>query len=247
MIDELREVGLTSGEARVYVALSELGSSTVGPLSKQSGVAYSKIYDVLSRLMNKGLASVITKEKTKYYSPTSPQRLYNYIEEQKKTLDKSKNVLDSIMPNLEKINSTNKESVQLFYGHKGILSAYEILLSQTKKDETILYFYHNDETYASIVEQFYINRPQFFDILRETYSRKNVRWFGLYSGDGVDPEEEFMELKNVDIPLPGNIDMSNTHVIITTWSTEPKAVLIHSSEMAKNFRRYFKTLWENSN
>ena len=44
---ELLKVGLTDGETKVYLALSEIGSSTVGPIVKKSGIAYSNIYDVL--------------------------------------------------------------------------------------------------------------------------------------------------------------------------------------------------------
>lgn len=243
MIQELEEIGLTSGEARIYVALTKLGESTVGPISKESGVAYSKIYDVLSRLMDKGLASVIVKEKTKYFHPSSPKRLYDYIETQKKTLEKSKSALDSIMPKLENLNTTEQESVRLFYGFNGIMAAYEIMLSQTKQDEEVLYFYQNDPSYAPLVERFYTQRPQFFELLKLTFNEKNVVWKGIYSGKGIEPKGNFMVLKQISIPLPGNFDMSENHVVITTWSEKPKAVLIQSKEMAQNLRHYFNILW----
>ncbi|MGM5480578.1 MAG: TrmB family transcriptional regulator [Nanobdellota archaeon] len=246
LIQEIETIGLTSGEARVYVSLVKLRESTVGPISKESGVAYSKVYDVLSRLMEKGLVSVITKEKTKYFHPSSPQRLYDYIEAQKKSLDKSKTVLDTIIPRLENLNATEQESVRLFYGFNGIMTAYEIMLSHTRRDEKVMYFYQNDPSYAGLVKQFYTDRPQFFELLRSTFKEKNVIWKGIYSGEGVDPEEKFMSLKQVTIPLPGNIDVTEYHVLITTWSTEPKAVLIHSKEMATNFRKYFKLLWDSN-
>ena len=46
---ELEDVGLTKGEARVYISLVKKGPSTVGPIVKESGVAYSKIYEVHQR------------------------------------------------------------------------------------------------------------------------------------------------------------------------------------------------------
>jgi sugar-specific transcriptional regulator TrmB len=64
---ELTKLGLTEGEAKVYLALLKLGSSTVGPIVKKSKVAYSNIYEVLERLISKGLVSFIKKEKTKYF------------------------------------------------------------------------------------------------------------------------------------------------------------------------------------
>ncbi len=53
----LKQAGLTDAEARVYLALLDLGSAKIGALVKKSKVAQSKIYDVLSRLLEKGLAS----------------------------------------------------------------------------------------------------------------------------------------------------------------------------------------------
>ena len=40
-LHELLKIGLTEGEAKVYLALSELGSSTVGPIVKKTKVANS--------------------------------------------------------------------------------------------------------------------------------------------------------------------------------------------------------------
>ena len=60
--EELKKIGLTNGEARVYSSLLNLESSTVGPITKKSGVAYSKIYEVLQRLIEKGMVSFIIKD-----------------------------------------------------------------------------------------------------------------------------------------------------------------------------------------
>src|SRR5918996_6276567 len=57
-IDQLRQLGLSSGEARVYISLLGLyAPSKVGLIVKESHVSYSKVYDVLRRLTEKGLVS----------------------------------------------------------------------------------------------------------------------------------------------------------------------------------------------
>ena len=61
----LIRIGLTDGEAKTYLALLKTGSSSVGPIVKEAKVAYSNIYDILDRLLEKGLISFILKEKTK--------------------------------------------------------------------------------------------------------------------------------------------------------------------------------------
>lgn len=241
---DLEKMGLTSGESRVYLALVELKESTVGPISKKSGVAYSKIYDVLSRLIEKGLASFIVKEKTKYFHPAPPGRLYDYLDKQKKEIDESKTLLDTILPKLEKIGIEEQESVRLFYGFNGILSAYEILIKNTSKDDVIKYFYCGDGNYFDQTKKFYLQRPQFFEMIETIYKNKNVVWNGVYTGLGEDPKLDFMKIKKTTLPLPGNFDMSNEFVLITLWDDRPKGILIQSKELARNFRNYFDIIWE---
>jgi len=60
MLSELIQLGLTSGEARIYLSLLKLGSSKVGSIVKDSRVSYSKVCDVLERLITKGLVSYVT-------------------------------------------------------------------------------------------------------------------------------------------------------------------------------------------
>jgi len=60
MLSELIQLGLTNGEARIYLSLLKLGSSKVGSIVKDSRVSYSKVCDVLERLITKGLVSYVT-------------------------------------------------------------------------------------------------------------------------------------------------------------------------------------------
>src|SRR3989344_2186615 len=83
---ELENIGLTKGEAKVYLALIELGSTTVGPLVKKANVAYSNIYEILNRLVDKGLVSYIVKSKTKYFQAASPKSFSDYFNKKEQEL-----------------------------------------------------------------------------------------------------------------------------------------------------------------
>jgi sugar-specific transcriptional regulator TrmB len=43
----LERIGLTIGEAKIYLALLDLAQSTTGPIVEESGVSTSKIYKIL--------------------------------------------------------------------------------------------------------------------------------------------------------------------------------------------------------
>ena len=50
----MEEVGLGSYEIKVYISLLENGSMAASEISKKSNVPYSKIYEVLNSLEDRG-------------------------------------------------------------------------------------------------------------------------------------------------------------------------------------------------
>jgi len=63
----LKEIGLTEYEINAYTALLEKGPCEASQTSKEAGVPYSKIYDVLSSLENKGWVEVENSRPKKYF------------------------------------------------------------------------------------------------------------------------------------------------------------------------------------
>ena len=249
MIDEKNEeklihIGLTSGEARVYLALLKLRESTVGPLSKESKVAYSKIYDVLSRLMEKGLASYSVKEKTKHYQAAPPERLNEYVDKRKQSAQAAEEIVAKLIPQLSQINSEEEEQTLLFTGFNGIMSAYELMLQKTKKNEVIKFFSQPRKEYDDKMEIFFVERPQYTELIKKYHRQKKITWLGIYEGGGTNVAPELMKCYEVPFILPGNIDISEECVLITSWGEKPKAIFIQSKEIAANFRQYFDDLFE---
>ena len=80
----LEQIGLTKTEAKVYLELFKLGSTKSGPLVRKTELHRATVYDVLKRLLEKGLASYIIREKTKYFETSSPEHLLDVLEEEKK-------------------------------------------------------------------------------------------------------------------------------------------------------------------
>src|SRR5687768_16408835 len=99
--EPLRELGLTEGEIKVYLALISLGETTSGPLVDQSGVSLSKVYNILDRLATKGLASHVVKQKTKYFKAADPGRILVYLREKEEALRAQERTLKEIIPQLE--------------------------------------------------------------------------------------------------------------------------------------------------
>lgn len=239
-ISELLKIGLTEGEAKVYLSLSKLGTSTVGPIVKESKVAYSNIYDILNRLIEKGIVSFITKQKTKYFTASSPSNLMDYIDKKENEIKNERQALQKILPDLEKLQESNQpQEAEVYIGTKGLKTAYEKMYKETAKNEEALFFYIHKEEYAEESNLFY---SSIASVAKSTINK------GLcnkeYKKSWFSKKSKHLKIKYVNFPIPGIIDIVKDNVLITSWEPSPTAILIHSKTIADNFRNYFNEVWK---
>lgn len=236
----LLKIGLTEGEAKVYLALSELGSSTVGPIVKKSKVAYSNIYDILNRLIEKGIVSFIIKNKTKYFQAASPSNLIQYLDKKEEEIIQEREALKKILPDLEKLQETkSKQEAEVFIGKKGLRTAYERLFANISKNDEILFFYIHDDEYAEESNLFY---NSIVDLVKGIKNRGICN--AEYEKSWFAQKSKHLTIKFSNLPLPGNIDIMKDKVLLTSWDKSIFSVLIHSPSLANNLRNYFNKMWE---
>lgn len=240
MIDELTSLGLTAGEARVYLSLLKAGPSKVGAVVRDSRVSYSKVYDVLERLAAKGLISHITIGKVRHFSAAEPYRLRDYIQRREEVLQNQKAVAGRIIPDLLKFAGTGKRnSAEIFVGLKGVRTAYEALLNGAGRGNTLRYFYPFDG-YHEIASPFY-QRLHLFQ------KQKKMEQRGIGTAR-FEKSKHYRELKGVNMrfvsfPLPGTIDIFGDRVLMVSWDSAT-AILVSAKEIADHFRQYFDSVWQ---
>ena len=137
-IEQLRQLGLSNGEARVYISLLGLyAPSKVGLIVRESHVSYSKVYDVLRRLIEKGLVSHAMINNIKYFTAVEPYRLFDYIQRKEAEVREQRLAVERIVPELTDLierdikkatSVTKKRQAEIFTGDRGLRTAYEILL-----------------------------------------------------------------------------------------------------------------------
>ena len=132
-MEEYQELGLTNNEGKVYEILVEFGKLGAGEISSQSGVSYSKIYNVLSSLINKGLVEIVP-EKTKKFVPSSPDSLIKLIEKKQEKLEKVKEEVKEMKKFYE---VKEKNPVVMEIGRKGFYKIVNELKKTEKYDYSI--------------------------------------------------------------------------------------------------------------
>jgi len=108
----MESLGLTGYEIKAYIALAEAGTSTASDLSKKSGVPYSKIYEVLNGLEEKGWSESDSSRPQKFF-PRSPRtaleamrmRIENGIK------DNESLIVSELMPVYEKISKASPSQI----------------------------------------------------------------------------------------------------------------------------------------
>lgn len=248
MIETLRAAGLTDGEAKVYLALLETGTTTVGPLAKNAKVSYSKIHILLDKLTEKGLASHITKENARWFSASSPKRLLDYLERKRQAVDKERAEIERVMPQLEGMRKSVQllEQAEVFEGYEGLKSVYlEGLEQLTEKDEILvmgasLGAYTDKRTYGAFFEQ--INRLRL---------KKRIRYRLIYNTSFKDEsgvkywqKQPLTQVRFLLDNTPGSVNIQGSRVLIIYWAQgSPKIFVITSQVVADSFRKYFEVLW----
>ncbi len=240
----LEQAGFTKGEIRVYLALLELGETTTGNIIKKSKITGSKVYEILEKLIEKGLVSYVIKEKTKYFQASSPKRLLDYINKKEIEIRIYKKEIESIIPKLESIQKTKQKikSSQIFEGYAGIKTVFNLILESLKqneeyyafslgeelKDENIMLFlqnYHQKRIHKKIKVKIIANSNERI-LFKELSKLKNLR------------------IKYYDNPFPLGVFIFKDYIATFTFKEKPTCFLIKSEQIANSYKDFFKSLWK---
>ena len=231
-IAKLERIGLNLNEAKIYLALLELGQAQAGDISKKTQINRTTVYDSLERLIQNGLASFVISANKKVFKPVAPKKLLNQIEEKE-------NAVKEILPELEGlfVQSKEKEETDIYKGRKGIKSILDDIL----KCKEYVAFGSSGKFLEIMQHDFIIFQKQKKTlkinsrvILSES-SRKTETVKVAFANFKYIPDE-------FSAPTTTFIYEDKTAIII--WGETPVATLIKSKEVAKSYKNYFEMLWK---
>jgi len=167
----LEKIGMTKSEIKVYLALIELGSSTTGPLVRRAGVASSKVYEILDKLMEKGLATTYIENNVKYFKPVHPARLQDYLHERKEALEQEEKLLGTLLPSLEARfhEHVTETSVEVFKGYKGVETVFKEMIRKLHTGDEFLVIGGGDSPTTNM------RTKLFFERIHRERSEKGIK------------------------------------------------------------------------
>lgn len=137
----LQDLDFSESEAKAYITLLKTGAVTGYELSKQSGVARSKIYNILEQLREKGAVLVSKQSDPVLYSAIPSEELVkNYENNLKQKLAK----IDDELCQFKNIESS--EELWYIKGYQNIMNRCRYLIEQA--EESVLIQMWSDEKAA---------------------------------------------------------------------------------------------------
>ena len=230
--EALVEAGLTINESKVYLALLGLGEASANEITRKSGVHRVNVYDVIDRLMEKGLVSSVTKTNKKLYSAVDPKELLNIMK-------RKEAMLQEAMPELEldfKM-APAKQEVRYFKGPEGVITAYYMMLDQKKpifgiggSGRNRQFLKHRHTQWDNERKRLGIGGKL---IYYEQFRKKDI------GGEGIELRFLPDEFWN-----PAMVDICGNLVLILLATDTISCIVIDNKVIADAYKKYFEIMWE---
>jgi HTH-type transcriptional regulator, sugar sensing transcriptional regulator len=231
----MQNIGLTTKEARIYLAALEIGSNPVSIIAKKAKINRVTAYDIIEKLAKRGLMTSFTRAKVKYYTAADPELV---VEDFKKKVTD----LDGALPQLKHLKGEVKKTAVMSYeGIEAIKNIYKEALSTNQE----ILMYSNiaelESHWPSFMEDFERRRMN-YEIPLKLIAAKNSRGHFMQEYD-----DEFQRKTCLISKEPHAVE---SHIIlfdhkVAMISTQSSVgVVIEDEAIASAQRALFHINWE---
>jgi len=242
----MEDLGLTSYEIRVYISLLEIGPMTASEISKRSGVPYSKIYEVLNSLADKGwLESDNSRPQRFFPKPPSTAleamrtRYDNNFRESQTT------IVSELMPVYTKSGVKERPEIWVATGIMNIAAKVNEII-QNSQHELLVALPQAAESVAKPLQPL-------MRTLHEKGVKINILASAKINHETLKALSRIADVRIKDGLFGGGVIGDGKHVVIllsegsSEGSVEPVAIWADHAGLAVFAKGYFQYLWEDSN
>lgn len=241
LMEQLERLDLKGRQAKVYLALLQLGSASAIEIAKYTKLKHPTVYDVLDLLREKQLVCETVSGRRRLFSPEDPARLAE-IE------NRRKEALDAVLPDLHALyrGGEKRPRVHYYEGAEGGEALRSALLNVKAKE----YFY-----FGAVREMLKLSTPE----CEAEYVRQRIRrgiWsWSIRNRAREMPEEEYMRpgeknLRHVRYfprAISDNISglyLFDRTVAIASGLKENYTVFLESEELFILMKSLWQCMWE---
>ncbi|MEK6895267.1 MAG: helix-turn-helix domain-containing protein [Nanoarchaeota archaeon] len=239
-LEILRKIGLSEGEIKIYKALLEIGATSINNIHEKVGIDRRNIYDILNKLIERGLISYIEEDGKRMFKISNPEKILSYIEEKKSNLDEVKKEISKIIPLMCEIFKSKKQELfaEIFKGPEGLKSVWDDMLNYGS-----IYWIGSG---MYVPDRF----PAYWSDWNKRRIQKRVQSHHLFRYEKRKDVNKklFTSCKFLPLEFSGNPTVTAVYgdkVAQMILGENIFVFVIQSKELAENYERYHKYLWDN--
>lgn len=239
-LDILRKIGLSDGEIRVYGALLDLGAVPLNRIHEKVGIERRNIYDILNKLIERGLVTYITENKRRSFQLADPKALLKYVEEKQENLETLKGELRAELPELTQKFGFERPAIgaEIYRGEEGMKTIWNDML-----DYPEIYWIGSGRYVPKKL-------PHFFASWNRRRIERKIKMYNIFRAElrnevTIYRLEYARFLPSAFSGNPTVIGIHGNKVVHFLYGETFFAFVIESEELAENYRRYHKYLWDN--
>ena len=239
---QLIDLGFAEKEARVYLAMLELGPATATKIARKAGINRTTSYDILDDLAQDGLINLLGETKVQRYAAENPKKVINFLENRIKKAQAKLAQAQGLIPQLLSVyNTKEKPRVRYYEGRDGVKEAFEDTLTAT---ETIRIYAVGEDMFSALSEEYfrdYFARRVTQGIATRVIAPDTPESRAVAKTDAQDmrttllvPADQFYFSTETNI--------YDNKIMIASWR-EKFAVIIESKEIAEGYKKTFELAW----
>jgi sugar-specific transcriptional regulator TrmB len=242
MITQLKAAGLSDNEAKVYLAMLELGPAPVQEIAIKAGVNRPTAYVQIEALKKKHLASTQTRGKKTFFIAESPENLESLLNKEGVELEARRAEVLRVMPELEAafVMTDEKPVVRYFEGKEGLAKVrQEVLRGKEKLSRSIS---HLEDVVAASPDALTGHSPE--------RVKRGIRSKFIYTSDKgpIVPTDKKMlrESKFVSpkkLPITFDFTVFDDKVKFEILHGKLGGIIIQNKEIAQSFKNLFDFVW----
>ena len=250
----LKNFGLSEKEIAVYLALVELGPSSVREIAIKSKVNRGTSYDILKSLISIGVVSYYNKETKQYFMAEQPEKLLSAIDQKKEYLEGVRKDIQNSLPLIKTLfeKQGGRPVVKFYEGSKGVRQIFEDVLEEVEKSGRKEYYLYSSSTELDR-KNVYEGMPNFSE--KRIKNQIEVKIISLGEGGtlvGLD-ERKQMIVPSLTSAKDGQRVGGSTHEIIYAGKVahisidkneNPVGVVIENQEIYSMQKMIFEFNWD---
>jgi len=242
-IESLEQLGLSSKEAKLYLAGLELGKAKASDLANYTGINRGTVYDIAKSLFRHGLMGTVQKGRITYFIAHSPE---NFVGQMNEKIKKAQ----ALLPEIEAVmrNKYHRPKLRFYEGIDGIKAIYkETLKCQSKQ---MLQFVSVRDVLDSVGKEFAMDY-----VVRRVRRHIDLRAINALTGEIDDKKEGYSShtdpkllrqsrIAPEGISFPSIMMVYDDNVALISTKKENFGFIMESKEFAAMMGSLFEMLWQ---